>query len=172
MTDQQIAKWIDQLQGELDVLKRTAGGGTAVEITPTQDSGNKVADVSIDGVITSLFTGAVLPLLDDTTNTATLIDCSTYYIKCKYMTGNVAPESTIPIGLSVHDVIWFGGVIDDVTEQFPLNGSKAVCYLWETNNVIRFTSFGFNNTKPYRIMIIYKENKPSNVSKKKSKKED
>lgn len=50
MTDQQIAKWIDQLQGELDTLKRTAGsGGSTVTITPTLQSGEKVADYSIDG---------------------------------------------------------------------------------------------------------------------------
>lgn len=160
-----ILKWINELQCEIDRLKKS-GGGDAVEVTPTQDSGNKVADIKVGSDIFSLFTGAVLPELDTTTKTATLIDCGTYYIKCKYLTGNVAPESTIPIGLNVHDVIWFGGVIDDVTEQFPLNGSKAICYLWETNNVIRFTSFGFNNTKPYRIMLIYKENKPTNTTRK------
>lgn len=56
MTDQQIAKWIDQLQGELDVLKRKAGsGGSTVTITPTLQSGEKVADYSIDGAAGAIY---------------------------------------------------------------------------------------------------------------------
>ena len=46
-------KWINELQCEIDKLKRkiaTIGGGTEVTITPTLESGTKVADFEIDGV--------------------------------------------------------------------------------------------------------------------------
>ena len=54
MTDQQIAKWIDQLQGELDTLKRTASGGGG-SITPIVESGVKIADFEIGSSTGSLY---------------------------------------------------------------------------------------------------------------------
>ena len=47
-----LAKWIDELTGEIEQLKKKlgTGGGSTVTITPTLASGIKVADFSVDDV--------------------------------------------------------------------------------------------------------------------------
>lgn len=52
METQNLAKWISELQAQIDQVKRIAiaagsSGGDSVTITPTVESGNKIADFTI-----------------------------------------------------------------------------------------------------------------------------
>lgn len=101
MTDQQIAKWIDQLQGELDVLKRTAGGGSSVSITPAATGGNKVADVTIDGVTTALYAGLSTHFSADEQPVGAWID------------GSMIFQKTFDLGsdVSISNSSWYADIV-------------------------------------------------------------
>ena len=46
-TLENLARWIDELAAEIEILKRKKGGGDDVTITPTLESGAKIADYTI-----------------------------------------------------------------------------------------------------------------------------
>lgn len=55
-TLENLAKWIDELAGEIEILKRkSGGGGSTVTITPELESGVKIADYTIGSTEGSLY---------------------------------------------------------------------------------------------------------------------
>lgn len=78
MNTSNLTKWIDELQGQIDQVKRialAAGGGDTVTITPALESGTKVADYSIGSDSGSLFAPTIpsIPPLFDIETTETEI---------------------------------------------------------------------------------------------------
>ena len=68
VTMENLAKWIDELAGEIENLKRKAGGGSSVTITPELESGVKIADYTIGMTEGALYaptqTPSVSPFVD------------------------------------------------------------------------------------------------------------
>lgn len=61
MNTANLSKWVDELQGQIDQLKRVvaAGGGVEVTITPELESGTKIADFTIGEESGSLYTPTI-----------------------------------------------------------------------------------------------------------------
>lgn len=67
MNTANLSKWVDELQGQIDQLKRAvaaAGGGDEVTITPALDSGTKIADFTI-GEDTGALYAPTIPSIPD-----------------------------------------------------------------------------------------------------------
>lgn len=172
MTDQQIAKWIDQLQGELDTLKRTAGGGgSSVTITPSMDSGEKIADYSIDGVLGSLFARENL-FTADGAKIGKWTDGSDLYVQV--VSGNVTTaETTIALpNASGKNVKMFYPFLDA-----ELSGGSFLLGMFTNSATDRFIMYYNNTNKLFQtytsqyagtahIVVFYTVDQPTNRRKK------
>ena len=93
METQNLAKWISELQAQIDQVKRIAqaAGGDTVTITPALDSGTKVADYAIGDTEGSLYAPTPTPYTpvgystDEQETGMTWIDGSPIYQKTYHL---------------------------------------------------------------------------------------
>lgn len=123
-TTENLAKWIDELTGEIEQIKKKlgSGGGSTVTITPALESGTKVADYSIDDTSGSLYAptppletklfldvanmGEAVSSTGQVSYTA-VVDCAVYVYAA-----HVAANTTLHIKIDGVSVIQNGGAAE------------------------------------------------------------
>lgn len=166
MTDQQIAKWIDQLQGELDSLKRTAGGGggggSTVTVTPAATDGNKVADIKVDSTTIPIFAGLPFNIGSDPVKIGMLGADELY---AQYKTGSISSDETSISISGAKALIGIVGMIKGPSYWFSLNqfysSADFARVQQDIGTVGSFTIYKKGSFSEYKMIILYTKAAPS-----------
>ena len=174
----EFLRFIDELQGQIDSLKKKIGngGGTSVDITPTLESGVKLADFSIDGESGAIFAPASLqPLASSTWQIGTLENDPV--MVSFFQTGALADgQVTIDVSsLGIKKMLSFSGAFyDSDAFSYPIqansSGGKSYNLILRANRtqLLKQGSPAASST----IMLVYTINAPAKTVKSKKKKED
>lgn len=139
MTDMDFMKFVDELQGQIDKLKKMikgAGGGSTVTITPTLESGEKLADYSIDGTAGAIY--APLNVLFSTTER----------VIGKWIDGSDIYEKTLDLGEDVSVSSWTTVAnvsdlnISLLVDAISIQSSSSVSFIeyWADNGTLKAQS--------------------------------
>lgn len=172
METQNLAKWISELQAQIDQVKRLAiaagsSGGDTVTITPTLDSGEKIADYAIGDTEGALYA----PGLPAFTNSVAT--------KIGTLGGRNLYRVFIPINSAV------SGISEDVLSTYPIEMLFELKLIIYESSVISISNkIAYNRpTKKVAItetgslwcqwlVIEYLEQTVTETKKSKKKKED
>lgn len=174
METEQILKWINELQCEIDRLKKSVGGGgggsSTVVVTPETIEGAKVADISVDGVTKSLFSGLPFGLSE---TECKIGNVGTKDLYAKYLTGNVSSDETTLTIAGMVELIGVIGVIKGASYWQNLNFFYSTVDFARVQQDIGtatgLTIFKKGSYSTYRMIVFYTKN-TSNTKKARTKK--
>lgn len=179
-TTENLAKWIDELAGDIEILRKKINntGGDTVTITPALESGVKVADYSIGETTGTLYAPKSVNYSTAEQETGkTWIDGSPVYQKTISL-GELPNASTLIVahGISNLDtVISFDGMaFNSVDGGFPLPNVSLTLVstqltVWVDSTNITLQT-GSDRSGYYGYMTLYYTKKPPVETKKGGKK--
>lgn len=164
MDTNQILKWINELQCEIDRLKKAAGGGSNVSITPTFEDGVKIADYEIDGTENSLYIPAAINLSTVPQNTGRKwADGRELWAQSFYGTLSAA-ASNLKIGeiADFAEAIFIVGTVSGggTSLQTPWNSGagnidQAYCRVIEATGEVQITHSFYSTYPNYHFTVYY-----------------